>query len=460
MKKSMKILLTATMCALLALVLAATVFAARKLGDVDGTVGISVSDARQVLRFAVNLDKPSNEEIKAAADVDRDGNITVNDARTVLRAAVGLDKIPDEDALKQECKHEFVAVPVMKNANWSTGKHQLKCKLCGETSGEAVDCTLGDIVYNNGETPNCLRAVNYSQTCSVCGGKKQGTVKKLPHKYTENETVTKQPTCTEAGEKTLTCELCHKATKKYSIRALGHELPTRVLKEGETVKCERCGEELKPADFDYTDNEFLIYASGKYYYTGRAKTLNGGRYEYSDIEFAVNPDKSIYMKMPFDDSTEIGYLAFVSGKNTKKYFHTVYENKNYYFELSDTIIKIINGSDDSGDMAFPTPTDEEFDTKLNVKLEDAEKSLVVYEGKVCTKFTFNNTGKATKLNIYMDGKKLMLIEKVNDKGIVTDATYFDSITSDIPKAMYTTDGEILKGITGLMEFANYIGITA
>lgn len=61
------------------------------LGDIDGNGEVSVSDARNVLRAAVQLDTLSGAKL-IAADVDFSKDISVGDARNVLRAAVGLDK--------------------------------------------------------------------------------------------------------------------------------------------------------------------------------------------------------------------------------------------------------------------------------------------------------------------------------------------------------------------------------
>ena len=66
MKKRIKHLLSAAVSMLLAVILAVSSFAAIMLGDADGNGEISVADARQVLRFAVKLDTPANDEIKAA----------------------------------------------------------------------------------------------------------------------------------------------------------------------------------------------------------------------------------------------------------------------------------------------------------------------------------------------------------------------------------------------------------
>ena len=491
MKKRIKHLLSAAVSMLLAVILAVSSFAAIMLGDADGSGEINVADARQVLRFAVNLDTPANDEIKAAADVDRNGEITVGDARTVLRAAVGLESLPDEPAIKPTaCEHNFVWKQVENvpgNPYWSNGTHIQTCTKCGVTTPPAVDCELGEIVYEkdgngNDILPSCSRFANYYQECSVCGGKKQSSFKKLPHRYnTDNKelvTETKPATCTEPGEISVKCEICRGNAETFETRALGHEIEDKVLGEGESVKCKRCGKDLTPENFDYDDNEFITYVSGRYYYKGRAKTLTGynaGRpvYDEAEMTFAIDPGKSLYMKMPFDGSTEIGYLAYVeknkwTGKNeTKKYFETEYEGKRYYFYLDENMIKQING-DSNDPMDFPDPADKDFDTRIEgvALTKETEQAQVVYQGNVCTRFTFETKDEKTgdvngKLCVYMNGKKLLLVEKRNLSDVVTDATYFDFITPDIPKFMTTTNvpnSKVLSGMLGLLEFANYIGI--
>ncbi|HZK21781.1 MAG TPA: dockerin type I domain-containing protein, partial [Oscillospiraceae bacterium] len=61
-------------------------------GDVDGDGVVGVTDARTVLRVAVELENfNTNAPAKLAGDVDGDGSISVTEARTILRVAVGLE---------------------------------------------------------------------------------------------------------------------------------------------------------------------------------------------------------------------------------------------------------------------------------------------------------------------------------------------------------------------------------
>lgn len=68
-----------------------------KPGDVDVDKKVTAADARMALRFSVNLENATPEELYMA-DVDGDLRITASDARTILRIAVGLEEI-DEDQL-------------------------------------------------------------------------------------------------------------------------------------------------------------------------------------------------------------------------------------------------------------------------------------------------------------------------------------------------------------------------
>lgn len=409
----------------------------------------------------------------------------------------------EQKVIKTTTQHDFVYKPVMQSTEWSNGVHIKTCLNCGVTTGKEEACTLGEKVWIDGE-PNCEKATMYYQDCSVCHGKKQKTIKKLPHKFVEqtdaqgnytNVKITKEANCTETGIKAITCILCNKATKDYVIPTTGHDIPDRVLKENETVKCDVCHQELKPAAVDFTNNEFNIFASGKYYYEGYLKTLNGtdsngeSRYEKSDTVFAKDPNKSVYMPCAlicqyfgvprvtpkFFEENEIEYLAYIDknvfGKEVERmYFHTLYEGVNYYFDVSnfENIVSYLPCADDFpdfDDMFFPSPKDDFYDYTTLILGED-NMSFVVYQGKVCTRFIFTTDNFI--LRVFMDGSKLVLIEMCdlekkdkNGDPLILYAICFTKITSDIPEAICTAVGEnskILAGYSGFLEFANCIGI--
>ena len=59
------------------------------MGDIDSDGFVTASDARMVLRYAVQLEIPS-KIMRTVADVDGDGSVQPADARLVLRYAVGI----------------------------------------------------------------------------------------------------------------------------------------------------------------------------------------------------------------------------------------------------------------------------------------------------------------------------------------------------------------------------------
>lgn len=61
-------------------------------GDLSGDGLVRVNDATKALRIAVNIDKPTERDLKAG-DVNGDGKITVLDVTLILRAALGLIKL-------------------------------------------------------------------------------------------------------------------------------------------------------------------------------------------------------------------------------------------------------------------------------------------------------------------------------------------------------------------------------
>lgn len=66
------------------------IYAANKLGDVDGDGKVTSADSRLVLRYSIGLEKFNNNQ-KKAADFDKDGKINSEDARLIMRYSVGLD---------------------------------------------------------------------------------------------------------------------------------------------------------------------------------------------------------------------------------------------------------------------------------------------------------------------------------------------------------------------------------
>lgn len=236
------------------LLLTATAFANAK-GDVDNKGGVTVEDARLALRAAVKLETLTGDALKAA-DVDGKDGVTVEDARLILRVAVKLEEFIEEHVhqfvyksdnegkhygecscgektKKENCDYTYTA----KGSN--SGYHTCKCKVCGYT--EDKKCTLGtEKNYSGAKEPTCTSGVVYYYTCTLCGGKRVYSEKKLGHNYVDFKS-NNDATCVD-GTKTGKCSRCGKTvTVTDEGSAKGHTLVANVdANNNVTYKCSIC----------------------------------------------------------------------------------------------------------------------------------------------------------------------------------------------------------------------------
>ncbi len=133
-----------------------------------------------------------------------------------------------------------------------------QCAICGkifrdETAAEEIDfdevviAAKGHEWSETGDTATCTEAGEKTFTCDVCGEIKTEEVEAKGHEW--NLTDEKDPTCTEAGEKTFTCDVCGETKTEEGEAALGHELKNHPAQEpqvgvdgnDEYWECTRCG---------------------------------------------------------------------------------------------------------------------------------------------------------------------------------------------------------------------------
>ncbi len=183
------------------------------------------------------------------------------------------------DCIAGENSHNC-AVCGEKLTDCAAGEKSHNCAVCGE---KLSNCKAGDPVIENSTAASCGEAGSYDEViyCSICGdelNRTTHTVDALPHDY--KETITTEPTCEEAGSKTLVCEACGD-TKTEAIEALGHKeisvaakAPTCTQVGWDAyVKCERC---------DYTTYKELSITAHNYEEKVTAPDcLNGGYTTYT-----------------------------------------------------------------------------------------------------------------------------------------------------------------------------------
>ena len=119
--------------------------------------------------------------------------------------------------------------------------NQTPVQLYKKTAAGSV-CTHPNISYTVTTEPTCTEAGERSWSCPDCGQSGTETIPALGHAWGEG-TVTTAPTCTAAGEMSYACtrENCD-ATKTETVAALGH------VDENADNVCDRCGVTLSTAD--------------------------------------------------------------------------------------------------------------------------------------------------------------------------------------------------------------------
>ena len=132
------------------------------------------------------------------------------------------------------------------------GEKTFTCSICGNTKTEKVSTTDHQhMEIRNQKNPTCKEAGYSGDTyCADCGVKifsGQAIAKTKNHNW-DGGMITKEPTCTERGEKTFTCTICGNTNTK-KVNATGHRYgaykvvkePTNKRKGLKAKTCSVCG---------------------------------------------------------------------------------------------------------------------------------------------------------------------------------------------------------------------------
>lgn len=293
MLKKSKRFLTAVIIVITALAMSMTAFAAITYGDVDKSGDVNVTDARLVLRFAVQLEFPENDDIAKLADVDSDGDIDVTDARLVLRVAVMLDdSFPVFE--KEVHKHTYGEFVTVKEATCTEkGLKQKTCTGCGDVVKEEIEA-LGhnfSTEWTVDTAATCTADGVKSHHCTRCDAKSDiATVSPIDHNYTtyssnnnkthtrrcemcgktetENCTFTSkkiEADCTNGGYTLFTCSVCGYSYKEEETNALGHDFSSEWTIDTEATcttagskshHCSRCSEKSDVTTIEALGHDF------------------------------------------------------------------------------------------------------------------------------------------------------------------------------------------------------------
>ncbi len=148
----------------------------------------------------------------------------------------------------------------------ATCTEPMTCAVCGATTGEPKG-HVSDENWTVTKEPTCTEPGERESTCTVCGDTVAEEVPATGHAYGE-PIVTREATCTSSGEQTFTCTVCGETTTG-EIPATGHtpgeptvtQQPTASYQNGSLVTtsgkrevlCTVCGavissEEIEPDD--------------------------------------------------------------------------------------------------------------------------------------------------------------------------------------------------------------------
>ena len=204
-------------------------------GDVNGDGVTNVDDAIYLLRHIL---LPGEYEINQSGDMNLDGDVDVDDAFYLLRHTL----VPSRYPLL--CKiHQAVVVPEVAATCTESGLTEGSCcAICGTTLVEQQSIApLGHTVTSTKTAePSCTEDGRITGTCEICSEVVITDVLfATGHHFGEYEQV-KAATCTEWGVLRRTCALCG-IGEETNIQALEHCF-VYVDVDGTTVcQCENCG---------------------------------------------------------------------------------------------------------------------------------------------------------------------------------------------------------------------------
>ena len=319
-------------------------------------------------------------------DADGDGSVTANDARTALRVAVGLDEVSSEI-------RALINVDGDENVTAADARLILRAAVGLEDLEKG---TIGphDHVWDDGEitaAPTCGSGGIRTYTCTVCGEKLEQPIPALASAHVWDEgAVTVAATAETAGLKTYTCTLCG-ATRTEKIRILGLDIPA--------------------------NNEYDKYRGQSFYITG---TMFDG-VSRSPMEIGVDRNV-IYMRTELEG-------APLAVQTIGSDLYIILPTKGTYYKMDKSTMEMIGMTEDD---LIPR-------SQLNFtdmpSLWDADRVVEAYrEGRTCKVYQFKLDG-GYRVDVGMDGEKLVFTETYSPAGNVVDGMYFDSVSSTMPEKL-------------------------
>ena len=216
-------------------------------------------ETEEKVRVTVKYLKDESVKIGFKEDADKTQVVRANGRKLACVEDTYIVTFADErdveitlEEFDPEAPHEHAYVEEITKEPTCTeeGEKTYTCE-CGDSYTEAIPA-LGhefSVEWTTDIEPTCTKTGSKSQRVQWCDEKTDVTEIPVRDHSRAKAEITKEPTCTEEGEKTYTCECGYRSTEK--IPALGHNFsdkwtidvkPTCTEEGVKYHKCLRCGE--------------------------------------------------------------------------------------------------------------------------------------------------------------------------------------------------------------------------
>ena len=253
----------------------------------------------------------------------------------------------------------------------------------------------------------CTEAGEKTYTCTVCNATKTEKMEATGHKYSTEWTIDKEATCTESGSKSHHCTVCDAKTEETEIKATGHKWDEGVVTKEAT--CTEAGEKTYTCTVCKETKTEKIEAAGHKYST----------------EWTIDKEAT------YTESGSKSHHCTVCGARTDiTEIPVIKENKD---DNAKTDVTVSQGKD------APDTTFDESDEELTDKILTEDEKAQAAGKDIKIKLSINNiSDNASDEDNKLIKNRLTVSQKV---GMILDIKLNMTIGSD-SKQVYETAQEI------------------
>ena len=312
---------------------------------------------------------------------DPDGLVTREQLVTMLWRYAGEPKVtenylkdfPDADKIASYAKDAFNWAISMKIIGGSDGKllprdNATRAEFAKIITVFAKATAPCEHVWDEGKVtkePTCTEKGEKVLTCKLCGATKTVEIPAKGHTWDEGK-VTTEPTCTEKGVKTFTCTVCGE-TRTEEVAALGH------IDENNDNVCDRCGENLGT---EPVEGKVVIY------YPKDGKVMTTESYTYTNSSSGKTKDElagadaTVTDGKVVTDATNAAEFEMVTVDGVTT-FKTA---DGKYLYADGTNVRLVDTEDDNTKFVIEEATDGVYLRCANATYQGNAQYIEVYGG--------------------------------------------------------------------------------